>query len=187
MVIMFEFVNESPQSVHWQIEQFLYKEARLIDDRKLDDWLDLWTMDCRYHVPVRQNLTPPIGEGLLPIEDELSDDDGVAWIDDDKIMLFARVMRLRTGKAWSESPLARTRRMVSNVEVEVAEDIEGYDAAYKVTSNLLQFRSRRQTEENLFVCQRQDLIVCSVETLQIKHRKVVLDGAVLNSSYVTLI
>ena len=174
---------DEAQQLHWQIEQFLYKEARLIDDRQLDDWLDLWTMDCRYHVPVRHNTTPPIGEGLVAIDEELADDDGAAWIDDNKMLLFARVMRLRTGKAWSESPLSRTRRMVSNVEVETTDQAD----CYKVYSNMTQFRSRRQTEENWFVCQRRDLIVSSGDSFQIKDRRVVLDSAVMNSSFVTFI
>ena len=174
----------SEQNLHWQIEQFLYKEARLIDNRLLDDWLDLWTMDCRYHVPVRHNATPPIGEGLLSIESEIADDDGTAWIDDSKMLLFARVMRLRTGKAWSESPLSRTRRIVSNVELDSDFDDE---QLIKVYSNMVQFRSRRDKEENWFVCQRQDLLLKTEESFQIKERKVILDSAVLNASFVTFI
>jgi len=174
---------QQQQALHWQIEQFLYKESRLIDDRQLDDWLDLWTMDCRYHVPVRHNAFPPVGEGLVPIEQEIADDDGAAWIDDTKMLLFARVMRLRTGKAWSESPLSRTRRLVSNVEVQNPDT----DDEYQVFSNMLQFRSRRQTEENLFACQRRDVLVRAGDSFQIKQRTVILDSAVLNASFATFI
>ena len=171
------------RDTHWEIEQFLYKEARLIDNRLLDDWLDLWTMDCRYHVPVRHNVAAPIGEGLVAIDDELDGDDGAAWIDDTKMLLFARVMRLRTGKAWSESPLSRTRRIVSNVEVTETGD----EDTFQVFSNMIQFRSRREREENWFVCQRQDVILRIGDSYQIKERRVILDSAVLNSSFATFI
>lgn len=166
-----------------EVEQFLFKEARLIDNRELDDWLDLWTLDCRYYVPVRHNGSAPVGEGLLAVNQELGAEHETAWIDDDKMLLFARVMRLRTGKAWSENPLARTRRVISNIEVQMT-DVEGH---FRVFSNSAQYRSRRQTEENWFVCQRQDLLVRSEAGLQIKERKITLDSAVLTSSYLTLI
>ena len=91
--------------------------------------------------------------------------------------------RLRTGKAWSESPLSRTRRMVSNVEVETTDEAD----CFKVYSNMTQFRSRRQSEENWFVCQRRDVIVSTGDSFQIKERRVVLDSAVLNSSFATFI
>ncbi len=41
-----------------EIEQFLYREARLLDDRKLHDWLDMLTDDIRYWMPVRSNRYP---------------------------------------------------------------------------------------------------------------------------------
>ena len=170
-------------TLQWRVEQFLYREARLLDERRLDEWLDLWTMGCRYYVPVRHNKVAPVGEGLLPIEDELTTEQETAWIDDDKMMLFARVMRLRTGKAWSENPLSRTRRIISNVEVKQTES----ENQLSVISNSLQFRSRRQTEENWFSCQRCDTLLVEQESFVIQSRKVILDSAVLNAKHITLL
>ena len=70
------------------IEQFLYKESRLLDNREFESWLDLWADDCRYLVPVRRNLTGKPGHNIVTIEDELDTDDGVAFMDDDKGLLF---------------------------------------------------------------------------------------------------
>jgi len=168
---------------HREIEQLLYREARLLDERQFEPWLELWSMDCRYHVPVRSNVAAKITEGILPVESELDCDDGVALIDDNKMLLYARVMRLKTGKAWCENPPSRNRRFVSNIEVEAGEN----DSEFEVISNLLHFRSRREKEENLFASQRRDVIVRQGDALLFKDRLVILDSNVLTASYATLI
>ena len=169
--------------IHREIEQLLFREARLLDERQFDLWLELWTMDCRYRVPVRRNIAAKPGDGIIPVDNELDNDDGVALIDENKMLLYARVMRLKTGKAWCENPPSRSRRFVSNVEIEASET----DGRYKVYSNLLHFRSRRETEENLFSSQRRDLIVKEGENLLIKERLVILDSNVLNASYAVML
>ena len=96
------------------VEQFLYREARMLDDRLYMDWLGLLTDDCTYRVPIRENVQAVRGKPAVTIEDELS---GLAYFDDDKLTLTAKALRLGTGTAWGENPPSRTRRMVSNVEV----------------------------------------------------------------------
>ena len=44
------------RELHFEIEQFLYREARLLDDGRFHDWLALFTDDARYFVPVRQAI-----------------------------------------------------------------------------------------------------------------------------------
>lgn len=166
-----------------KVERLLYREARLLDERKYDDWLELWAMDCRYHVPVRSNVAAKPGEGVIHIEGEMDSDTGMALVDDNKMLLFTRIARLKTGKAWCENPPSRSRRFVSNVEVYNGEK----EQTYKVYSNLLQFRSRRDREEALFSSQRRDIIVQQGESLIFKERKVVLDSHVLNASYATFL
>lgn len=168
---------------HREIEKLLYREARLLDERQFEPWLELWTMDCRYHVPVRRNVAAKPADGIIPVDNELDDDEGVALIDDNKMLLYARVMRLKTGKAWCENPPSRSRRFVSNIEIEAGET----DGEYKVYSNLLHFRSRREMEENLFASQRRDIIVKDGENLLIKDRLVILDSNVLTASYAVML
>ena len=40
-----------------EVEQFLYHEARLLDERKFDDWLALLTDDVHYWMPIRRTTT----------------------------------------------------------------------------------------------------------------------------------
>lgn len=94
-----------------------------------------------------------------------------------------KVCRADRGKAWSENPPSRSRRFVSDIEVEASEN----KGELKVFSNLLQFRSRRETEESMFVCKRRDVMVKEGDNLLIKDRLIILDSNVLNASYATFL
>jgi benzoate/toluate 1,2-dioxygenase beta subunit len=81
----------------------LEREARLLDERRFDDWLALYAERCVVWVPAAEQPGDPRRE--------------VAIYFDDRRRLEDRIFRLRTGKAWSQVPPSRTVRMVSNVEV----------------------------------------------------------------------
>ena len=83
--------------------QLLEREARLLDERRFEDWLALFAPECLYWVPG----TPGAGD---PRQE-------VAVSFDDRRQLEGRIYRLRTGYAWSQVPASRTARLVSNVEV----------------------------------------------------------------------
>ena len=93
------------------IEQFMYQEARLLDTRRLHDWLELWTEDAHYWVPVRTTRYPRISKAISIadqdryIEDEISKEDELAILDEDKDSLERRVARLDTGMAWARTRL----------------------------------------------------------------------------------
>jgi benzoate/toluate 1,2-dioxygenase beta subunit len=79
------------------------REARILDSLLFEDWLKLFTPECAYWVP----STPEAGDPRREI----------AVMFDDRRRLEDRVLRLRTGYAWSQAPSSRTSRLVSNVEV----------------------------------------------------------------------
>ena len=106
------------------VEDFLFREAELLDDWQLDDWVALFTEDARYVVP-----TTDLPEGN-PQRD-------LVFIDDDITRLRARAVRLNSRHAHREYPWSRTRRFVSNVRV--AET--GY-GDLSVTSNVMVYRFR---------------------------------------------
>ncbi len=80
----------------------LEREARLLDERRFNAWLDLYVPECLYWVP-----GTPGGDPRREI--------AVAF--DDRRQLEGRVYRLGTGYAWSQIPPSRTARLVANVEV----------------------------------------------------------------------
>ena len=164
-----------------EIEQFLYREARLLDDRKFHEWLELLTDDIRYWMPVRTNRYPVTSKAISILdgsryeEGELSKEGELAIMDEDKDSLTRRVARLDTGMAWAEDPPSRTRHFVSNVEIE-----PGATAAeLKVYSNFIMYRTRAETEQDFYVGCRQDVLRIVDGQWKVAYRKIVLDQTVL--------
>ena len=164
-----------------EIEQFLYHEARLLDDRKFHEWLDLLTDDIRYWMPVRSNRYPVISKAISILdgsryeEDELSKEGELASMDEDKDSLTRRVARLDTGMAWAEDPPSRTRHFVSNVELEPG----ATDSELKVYSNFIMYRTRGETEQDFYVGKREDILRKEGGQWKVAYRKIVLDQTVL--------
>jgi len=86
-----------------EIETLLYTEARLLDERRFDEWLDLFTDDAIYWIPAGGDPPNPKRH--------------VSLIYDDRTRLKLRVGRLEGGFAHSQEPPSRVYRMVGNVEV----------------------------------------------------------------------
>ena len=113
-----------PPTLREVVEDFLFQEAAMLDEWRLDDWVSLFTEDARYVVPTTD----------LPEGDPKRD---LVFINDDITRLHARVARLTSRHAHREYPWSRTRRFVSNVRVE-----ESNDAELSVTANVLVYRFR---------------------------------------------
>jgi 3-phenylpropionate/cinnamic acid dioxygenase small subunit len=84
-----------------EAEALLYREARLIDEGRLDEWLAMFTPDSRYWVPI--------------LDDDLGGEPSI--IDDDRQRLEERIYRLTSTPAYAQRPPSRTQHNISNVEV----------------------------------------------------------------------
>jgi 3-phenylpropionate/cinnamic acid dioxygenase small subunit len=93
------------------VAAFLYREARLIDEHRYQEWLALWeSSDTLYWVPCN--------------EDDIDPRRHVSIIYDDHDRLEQRVERLMSGSVLAQQPLPKMRRIVSNIEPEqVAPDL----------------------------------------------------------------
>src|SRR5438067_13788246 len=106
-----------------EVEQFLYREARLLDERRFHEWLALFTDDVHYWMGARANRYPRNSKAisiLSPnryVEDDRTREDELSILDETKETLAGRVARLETGMAWAEDPPSRTRHVISNIEV----------------------------------------------------------------------
>lgn len=85
------------------IEQFLYREAYLLDRNKLDEWFALFTQDSTYWIPLEANQTDPLGTCSI--------------IYDDHRLLDVRVRQASHAWAHARNPLARTCHQISNVMI----------------------------------------------------------------------
>jgi 3-phenylpropionate/cinnamic acid dioxygenase small subunit len=171
-----------------EVEQFLYREARLLDERCFRAWLELFTDDVRYWMPGRSTRYPRMSKAIMILdpdryrEEDLSREDELAILDETKETLGRRIARLETGMAWAEDPPSRTRHMLSNIEVEPGDTA----AELKVYSNFLVYRSRAETEQDFYVGARQDVLRHVHGAWKIARRKIILDQTVLLAKNVSI-
>jgi 3-phenylpropionate/cinnamic acid dioxygenase small subunit len=101
--------------VQARAERFVLAEARMLDERRLEDWLDLWHPHGLLWAP----LDPTRGEDPATHQ---------CLVLDDRTRLGERVQRLSSRAAWSQIPPTRTLRHLGNVEAWVEGDVGGDDA-----------------------------------------------------------
>jgi 3-phenylpropionate/cinnamic acid dioxygenase small subunit len=99
------------------VEQFLYREARLADEHRYDDWEALWTDDALYWVPAGSDDADPLTR--------------MSVVHDNR--------KFNTGRRHSQTPTSRLRRVVSNVEII---DADGADVTVEANFVLVESRER---------------------------------------------
>ena len=109
------------------IEEFLYHEARLLDTQCYEEWLELFTQDATYWVPLEQGQKDPFETSSI--------------IHDDRTLLELRVKQARHPRAHARLPLARTVHQVSNI-VTLKEDSGAVQVASTLT--LIEWRQEKQ-------------------------------------------
>ena len=88
-----------------EAEDFVYREVRLIDSGRLEEWLELFTPDGIYWVPIDEHADPRRAPSV---------------IHDDSLQRSKRVYQLLHGPRYAQAPPSRTIHFVSNVEVDAA-------------------------------------------------------------------
>ena len=105
------------------VEQFLFHEARLLDTQQYEAWLDLFTDDATYWVPLQQNQKDAFETSSI--------------IHDDKTLLDLRVKQARHPRAHARLPLARTVHQVGNIQLLPELKVHS-------TLQLIEFRNEKQ-------------------------------------------
>jgi 3-phenylpropionate/cinnamic acid dioxygenase small subunit len=156
------------QQAPWlELMQFYIREAWLLDERKLKEWLDLFTDDVLHFMPRRKNV--PRREAhreLTPLGD-------LAILEEEKRYLEMRVARLGTGMAWAEDPPSRTRHLIGNLE---AAPLENDEAEAKTA--FLVYRSHLEMDHQLLSGWHSDLRQVN-GAWKVARRTIVLDANVL--------
>lgn len=160
-----------------EVEEFYYAEAELLDDRQFREWFNLLADDIRYWMPIRHN---PL-ERPSHVQDELSNAGEGFYFDDDKASLRIRVERLYARNAWAEMPPSRTRHLVTNVRIK---NDDG--SAIEVYANFIVYRTRMETDQDMFVGERQDILRRAKRSFQIARRTIILDQAVLSAKNISV-
>lgn len=161
--------SATPDLQH-EIEQFLYHEARILDERRFAEWYELLADDIRYVMPTRYNRT------RREAAREFAADDEAQLFDEDKQSLAQRIRRLASGTAWAEDPPSRTRHFVTNVVVHQTADTDEFE----VDCYYLLYRSRLEREVEIFAGMRHDLLRrVNGGGWQVARRRIILDQTVV--------
>jgi 3-phenylpropionate/cinnamic acid dioxygenase small subunit len=163
-----------------EIAGFLYAEAEMLDERRHDEWLALLADDIRYWMPMRRNVK--YGEEGREFTREGTD---IAWFDEGKETLTRRVRQIETGIHWAEEPRSRLSHLVTNVQVQGAEPSLSAAQEVSVTCRFLIYRNRVETETDILVGRREDLLRRNGAGWLLARRKIILDQNVLLSKNLT--
>ena len=156
------------QELWFELMQFYIREAWLLDERKLKEWLDLFTDDVLYFMPRRKNVS------RRELHRELTPQGDLAILEEDRRYLEMRVARLDTGMAWAEDPPSRTRHLIGNLEVTPLENGE-----VRARTAFLVYRSHLETDHQLLSGCREDVLRKVNGAWKVAKRTIVLDANVL--------
>jgi 3-phenylpropionate/cinnamic acid dioxygenase small subunit len=163
-----------------EMEEFLYNEAELLDERRYEEWLELLADDVRYWMPMRRNVK----FGELDREFTRAGQD-INWFDEGKDTLTRRVQQILTGVHWAEEPLSRLCHMVSNIQLLHVRPSVSDPAEVMVKCRFLIYRNRVATETDILVGKREDVLRRVNGQWKIAQRKVILDQNVLLAKNLT--
>jgi 3-phenylpropionate/cinnamic acid dioxygenase small subunit len=162
--------------LYTEVLQFLYREARLLDEHRYEDWLALVTEDLVYEMPL--TLTRERAEHDRVYDREMQ------YFAENFHSLRMRIDRLGTDYAWAEDPPTRTRHLVHNVEV-VPHAVEDQ---LTVHSAFVVYASRGSRPDwDVFVGKREDILLRSGDGWKIRRRTLTLDQAVLGVNSISVL
>lgn len=158
-----------------EIEEFLYDEANLLDERRFTEWLGTLAEDLRYFMPMEYNVK--FGEHatreLTKREEQMS------WFNEGKWSLGKRAEQILTGVHWAEEPLSRVCRLVSNVQLTAINDNAPDGTEVDVTSRFLIYQNRCEYEQYFFVGDRFDRMRQTAGGWQLARREIRIHQNVL--------
>jgi len=163
-----------------EVEDLYFTEADLLDERRYEAWLDLFTEDVLYWMPMRKNVAWEERDRDITAEED------VAWMHDDKETLSKRVQQLLTGLHWAEEPLSRISHLVTNIRIADAVTALDDGASMQVKSRFFVYRNRLETETDFLVGRREDTLRRVAGDLRIARRKIILEQSVLLAKNLTV-
>lgn len=140
-----------------EVEDFLYLEAQLLDEWRLDEWLSLFKEGATYHVPTAGSADDADAEAEL------------FYIADDYHRLCQRVIRLKDPQAHSEFPRSICSRTVNNIR-----NLGSCEGGWKIRSTFITFRSKGEVTDTYFG-HHLHLLVREGGNLKIASKRSILD------------
>jgi 3-phenylpropionate/cinnamic acid dioxygenase small subunit len=167
--------NEAYYRLKADMEDFLFAEADLLDERRFREWLNLLADDITYFMPIRRNVK----FGQHAQRENTVQGSGISWFDEDKWTLTKRVDQILTGVHYAEEPLSRVTHMVSNVQIRRVVPSLDDPREVEVRCRFLVYQNRIEYETYTFVGKRTDLLRKTQDGWKIVRREILLDQNVL--------
>lgn len=146
-----------------EVEELFFREAALLDEWRLDEWLALLTDDACYYVPPNDKPDADHRTTLFTIADNSA-------------RLKERVRRIKDRHCHAEYPHSRTRRMIGNVRI-----VGDASDAIDVRANFVIHRFRRGEDVRVFVGEYRYKLRREGNELKIAERRAILDAEELGS------
>lgn len=155
--------------IYNEIAQFLYEEAELLDQARLDEWVTRLAEDLSYTAPLRETRAGRDQSRNIVRS--------MKHFDDDYNSILGRLGRLQTKSAWAEDPPSRTRRLITNILVRQGDAPNEYE----VTSYLFMARSRHESPDYQFLSAVRNDVLRRVGNGEYKlaRREIIIDQSVV--------
>ena len=131
--------------------QLVIREARLLDEKRFDEWYELFAQDGHYWVPASPDQPDPINHNSLAYED--------------KLLLKLRIERLKQPNAFSQKPGSRCLHVLQ------APDVEKADGGFIVRTPFM-YTETRGDESQRYAATAWHTLVRSSGNLRIQLKKV---------------
>lgn len=152
-----------PEVTRSEVEDLLYREAALLDEWRLEEWLDLLTDDASYYVPPNDRPEGDHHKTLFILADDI-------------VRIRERVKRLMSPDCHAEYPHSRTRRLIGNVRILA---VEG--DLITVAANFVCHRYRRYERIRQYTGGYRYIVKRADTGLKIHERRVFIDAHELGS------
>ena len=146
-----------------EVEDLLFREAALLDEWRLEEWLGLLTDDASYYVPPNDHPEGDPKNTLFILADDI-------------VRIRERIKRLMSPECHAEYPHSRTRRLISNVRI-----VGTSGDLINVAANFVCYRFRRYERIREYVGSYRYILKRQGSELRIKERRVVIDAHELGS------
>ncbi|MDR6397486.1 3-phenylpropionate/cinnamic acid dioxygenase subunit beta [Herbaspirillum seropedicae] len=165
-----------------EIEEFLYDEANMLDERRFHDWLDTLAEDLRYFMPMEYNVKA----GEHAARELTTRENQMSWFNEGKWSLGKRAEQILTGVHWAEEPLSRVCRLVSNVQLNAIERNAEGQLTVSATSRFLIYQNRCEYEQYFFVGDRMDTMRMTDSGWKLANREIRIHQNVLLAKNLTI-
>jgi 3-phenylpropionate/cinnamic acid dioxygenase small subunit len=133
---------------------FVYQEARLLDEHRFEEWLSLFTDDGRYWIPLEWGQTDARLTSSL--------------MDEDLLLLRVRVERLKANRTFSQKPKSRCHHVLQHPTIDGCDDVNGHYELYTP----FHYVETRLDEQTLYAGWARHSLVLLNNQLKIKLKRV---------------